>query len=372
MNTRRDFLQKFTISALALPLLSFTDSERIANFYQQAYDGPVLRVAIMGLGSYGSRVADAIQSCKMVKLVGVISGTPSKIVDWQKKYNIPEKNCYNYENFDAVKNNKDIDAVYIITPNSQHKDQAIRVAKAGKHIICEKPMALNAKEGVEMIEACKKANVQLLVGYRMHFEANTLEVIRMRNEGEFGKILFFQGLSGFPIGDPTQWRLNKKLAGGGSLMDIGIYSINGARYMVGEDPIWVTAQETKTNPVKFKEGVDETIQFQLGFPGGAVASCLSTYSMGNLDRFFLNGEKGFAEMQPSTGYGPIKGRTNKGELTKPHVTHQTVQMDEMAAIILSGKQPLVAVDGNEGLKDLKIIDGIYLAVKTGKKVDLKF
>lgn len=371
MNTRRDFLQKFTLSALALPLLSFTDSESIAKFYQQTYDGPVLRVAIMGLGSYGSRVAEAIQSCKMVKVVGVISGTPSKIADWQKKYNIPKKNCYNYENFDAVKNNKDIDAVYIITPNSLHKDQAIRVAKAGKHVICEKPMAINAKEGEEMIEACKKANVQLLVGYRMHFEANTLEVIRMRNEGEFGKILFFQGLSGFPIGDPTQWRLNKQLAGGGSLMDIGIYSINGARYMVGEDPIWVTAQETKTNPVKFKEGVDETIQFQLGFPGGAVASCLSTYSMGNLDRFFLNGEKGFAEMQPSTGYGPIKGRTNKSELTKPHVTHQTVQMDEMAAIILSGKQPLVAVDGHEALKDLKIIDGIYLAVKTGKKVDLK-
>jgi predicted dehydrogenase len=119
--------------------------------------------------------------------------------------------------------------------------------------------------------------------------------------------LFFQGLSGFPIGDPNQWRLNRQLAGGGAMMDIGIYSINGSRYMVGEEPTWVTAQETKTDFVKFKEGVDETIQFQLGFPSGAVASCLSTYSMNNLDRFFLNGQKGFAELQPATGYGPIKG-----------------------------------------------------------------
>jgi len=209
------------------------------------------------------------------------------------------------------------------------------------------------------------------VGYRMHFEPKTLEVIRMRKNGDFGKIMFFQGLTGFRIGDPTQWRLKKDLAGGGSMMDIGIYSINGARYMVGEEPVWVTAQEVKTNFEKFKDGVDETITFQFGFPSGATASCLSTYNMNYLDRFFLNGEKGFAEMQPSSGYGPIKGRTNKGELDFPHVTHQTVQMDEMSDIILQGKQPVVPVDGEEGVKDMKIIDAIYQAIKTGKKVDLK-
>ncbi len=370
MDSRRNFLQKLTASALALyiPRYGLASTK---NFYNHSYEGPVLRVAIMGLGSYGTRVADAMQACKMAKLVGLISGTPSKIKDWQSKYNIPAKNCYNYENFDLIKDNPEIDAVYVITPNALHHDQVIRVAKAGKHVICEKPMALNAKEGQEMIEACKKANVKLLVGYRMHFEPKTLEIIRMRKEGELGKITFFQGLCGFKIGDPNQWRLNRQLAGGGSMMDIGIYAINGARYMVGEEPIWVTAEETKTNHEKFKEGVDETVQFQLGFPGGAVASCLSTYSMNNLDRFFLNAEKGFAELQPSTGYGPIKGRTNKGELNQPHVTHQTTQMEEMAEIILRGKQPIVPVDGEEALKDLKIIDAIYFAVKTGKKVDLK-
>ncbi|MDX2047503.1 MAG: Gfo/Idh/MocA family oxidoreductase [Chitinophagaceae bacterium] len=371
MTSRRNFLQKLTASAIALPFLPENLPAAISNISHEPYDGPVLRVAIMGLGSYGTRVAEAMLSCRMAKLTGVISGTPSKIKTWQEKYGIAEKNCYNYENFDAIKDNPDIDAVYITTPNGLHKDEAVRVAKAGKHVICEKPMAINAKEGREMVAACKKANVKLLVGYRMHFEPKTLEIIRMRKDGEFGKVLFFQGLSGFRIGDPSQWRLNRKLAGGGAMMDIGIYSINGSRYMIGEDPIWVTAQETKTDPVKFKEGVDETILFQLGFPGGAVASCLSTYVLNNLDRFFLNGEKGFAEMQPSTGYGPIKARTNKAELTHPHVTHQTVQMDEMSAIILQGKTPVVPVDGEEGLKDLIIIDAIYEAVKTGKKVALK-
>lgn len=371
MNSRRDFLQKLTTSAIALPFLPLYGSSEQLAFYDQLYEGPVLRVAIMGLGSYGTRVAEAMQTCKRAKLVGVISGTPAKIKDWQSKYDIPEKNCYNYENYDSVKDNPDIDAIYVITPNALHHEAVLRIAAAGKHAICEKPMALNAQEGQEMVDACNKANVKLLVGYRMHFEPNTLEIIRMRNDGEFGKVMFFQGLSGFKIGDPTQWRLDKELAGGGSLMDIGIYSINGARYMVGEEPIWVTAQETKTDPIKFKEGVDETIQFQLGFPSGAVASCLSTYSMNHLDRFFLNGDKGFAELQPSTGYGPIKGRTHKGELKKPHVTHQTVQMDQMAGIILAGEQAIVPVDGAEAVKDLKIIDAIYDVCKTGGKKELE-
>jgi predicted dehydrogenase len=372
MKTRRVFLQKASLSAMALavPVLSPL-SARSDSFFSARKDSKVLRVAIMGLGSYGTRVAEAIQKCARTKLVGVISGTPSKVENWKGKYNIPAKNCYNYDNFDAIKDNPDIDAVYVITPNALHKDQVIRVAKAGKHAICEKPMAVNSADGQAMVDACKAAGVQLLIGYRMHFEPNTLEVIRMRKAGEFGEIRFFQGLSGFVIGDPNQWRLDPALSGGGAMMDIGIYSINGARYMIGEEPIWVTAQETKSNPEKFKEGIDETITFQLGFASGATASCLSTYYMNNLDKFYLNGSKGWAEMKPSTGYGPIKGETHKGALTEPIVTHQTVQMDEMAAIIFDGKKPEVPVDGEEGMKDMKIIDAIFKAVKTGEKVMLK-
>lgn len=370
MNSRRNFLEKIAVSAIGIPFLSFTDASCIERPAAVA-DGKVLRVAIMGLGSYGTRVADAMQSCTRAKLVGVISGTPSKIRNWQSKYNIPEKNCYNYENFDNIKNNPDIDAVYVITPNGLHKDQSIRVAKAGKHVICEKPMAVNATEAQEMVDACKAANVKLLIGYRMHFEPKTLEIVRMRMDGELGKIRFFQGLSGFTIGDPKQWRLNKQLSGGGAMMDIGIYSVNGSRYMTGEEPIWVTAQETKTDTTKFKEGIDETIQFELGFPSGAVASCLSTYNMNYLDRFFVTGEKGYGLLYPATGYGPIEGGTNKGKLTQPHKTHQTVQMDEMAAIIFDGKKPVIPVDGEEGVKDMKIIEAIYEAIRTGKSTEIK-
>lgn len=369
---RRDFLQKLAATAAAVPLLSpyraFAQTDRASTGSDQ---GRTLRVALMGLGSYAERVAEAMQSCKRARVAGLISGTPSKLREWGTKFGVPERSRYDYQNFDRIKDDPDIDAVYIITPNALHREQAIRVAKAGKHVICEKPMAVNAREGQDMVDACADAGVKLLVGYRLHFEPKTLEVIRMRKAGEFGKILFFQGLSGFRIGDPDQWRLDKALAGGGALMDIGIYAINGARYMVGEDPVWVTAQETKTDPVKFKDGVDETIQFQLGFPSGTVASCLSTYQMNHLDRFFMTGEQGFAELQPATGYGPIRGRTHEGELTQPHATHQTIQMDEMAGILLDGKKPVVPVDGEEGLKDLKIIDAIYAACESGGRRELR-
>jgi len=364
MYSRRKFLHQVSASAI---MMGLPVTNGFAKMLDTSYEGPVLRVALLGLGSYATRVADAMQSCTRAKLVGAISGTPQKLKDWQTKYNIPEKNCYSYDTFDQIKNNQDIDAVYVITPNSLHRSFVLRTASAGKHAICEKPMALNAKEGQEMVDACKKANVKFLIGYRMHFEPKTLEIIRQRKEGSFGKILYFNGQTGFKIGDPKQWRLNKELAGGGAMMDIGIYSINGARYMIGEEPVWVTAQETKTDPVKFKDGVDETILFQLGFPSGAVASCLSTYAMSNLDRFFLDGDKGFAELKPATGYGPIEGRTSLGELNSPHVTHQTVQMDEMASIILENKKPIVPVDGEEGVKDMRIIDAIFKAVKSGKK-----
>lgn len=368
MTTRRDFLDKMKVTALGLPLLYHSNPLLAAT--ETPYQGPVLRVALMGLGSYANRVAEAMRECKMAKVTGLVSGTPTKIPKWQKAHNVPDKNCYNYENFDKIKDNPDIDAVYIITPNALHHPQTLRVAKAKKHVICEKPMATNAKDAQEMVDVCKANGVKLLIGYRMHFEPKTVAVIKMRQAGEFGRIRFFQGQSGFRIGDPTQWRLNKELAGGGAMMDIGIYSINGSRYMVGEEPVWVTAQETKTDPEKFKEGVDETIQFQMGFPSGAVASCLSTYQMRHLDRFFMTGDDGFVEMKPSTGYGPIEGRTHNGPLTQPHITHQTIQMDEMAQIILQDKKPLVSVSGEEGVKDMKIIEAIYKAAKTGMRVEV--
>ncbi len=193
MDSRRNFLQKLGLSALAINLAPVTGwAKGKPEISNTPYDGPVLRVAIMGIGVYGNIVARALVTSTKAKLVGVISGSPAKVKDWQTKYGIPDKNVYNYENFEDIKNNPDIDCIYVIVPNFLHKPYVLRAAKTGKHIISEKPLGLNGKEAQEIVDGCKKAGVKLLVGYRMHFEPKNLEIIAMRNAGDFGKIIYRQ------------------------------------------------------------------------------------------------------------------------------------------------------------------------------------
>lgn len=365
MNTRRDFLQKISmgLGAAALsPLISqasFLSASKVS--------GRKLNVALMGLGGYAGIVARAMRQCQMATLTGIVTGTPSKIETWKKDYNIADKNIYNYDNLQNIAKNPDIDVVYITTPNSLHHKHVLQVAATGKHVICEKPLADTAQQAREMIAACKKAGVKFYVGYRLHFQPHTRELIRMRQAGEFGKVMHVNNYMGFKIGDPTQWRLKKALAGGGAMMDVGVYALNGARYATGEEPIWVTAQESKTDPVKFAE-VDETITFQLGFPSGAIAECGTTYNFNNFERLYMIGEKGFAELSPAFGYGPIKGRTHLGEMQIQDVTHQAAQMDGLADCILNGK-PDPNMTGEEGLKDMIVIDAVYESIrKNGQKI----
>jgi predicted dehydrogenase len=366
MNTRRDFLKKMTAASMVLPLMADNTI-----FNQSPVETKQLRVALIGLGSYATRVAEAMKTCKNAKLVGAVSGTPSKLEKWMKDYDLPKENCYSYTNFDKIKDNPNIDLVYVILPNSMHHEFTLRAAKAGKHVLCEKPMSVNVKQAEEMIAACKTANVKLYIGYRMHYEPFTRELIRLRTSGELGKILFVNSSLGFKIGDPTQWRLKRALAGGGAMMDVGIYSINGARYATGEDPLWVVAHESKTDLEKFKE-VDETIVWQMGFPSGVVANCATTYNFNCPELLHVSGEKGFVELSPCYGYGPIKGKTHKGVMDQPAVTHQTLQMDGIADCILNNT-PDLKMDGNEGLKDMKIIEAIFKSVaKKGKKVFVKY
>jgi predicted dehydrogenase len=357
--SRRKFLS--TVGAGAT-LLSFST---VPGFSWQ--DNRKLGIALVGLGSYSTgRLAPALQETSKCYLAGIVTGTPEKAEKWKKQYNISEKNVYNYQTFDRIADNKSIDIVYVVLPNAMHHEFVIRAAKAGKHVICEKPMAVSAKECQEMIDACKKAGVKLGIGYRLHSEPHTQEAMRVGQEKVFGNVKIVESSMGFKIGDPTQWRLKKSLAGGGAMMDVGIYAIQGARYSTGEEPVSVTAQEFKTDPVKFKE-VDETIFWQMEFPSGAVSNSITSYST-SVERLFIGAENGWLELRPAFGYGPIKGRTSKGELNLPHVNHQARHMDDFAACLLENRE--TSVGGEEGLRDLKVIEAIYKAIKTGGKVTI--
>jgi predicted dehydrogenase len=172
---------------------------------------------------------------------------------------------------------------------------------------------------------------------------------------------------GFRIGDPNQWRLKHDLAGGGALMDVGIYALQGARYVSGEEPIEVFATETKTDKTKFKE-VDESILWSMRFPSGLMANCGTTYLVGGMNRLFAGAESGWFQLDPAYSYGGLKGKTSKGELDFPQVDHFAAEMDDFASCILNSRPS--RVPGEEGLRDVKIMTAIYESIRRGRPVKL--
>jgi predicted dehydrogenase len=287
-----------------------------------------------------------------------------------KKYDIPKANVYDYKTFDRIIDNKDIDVVYVVLPNSMHREFVVRAAQAGKHVICEKPMAITPSDCQAMIDACKKADRQLAVGYRLHYEPFTKEVMRLGQQKVFGAVKFVEASDAFRIGDPTQWRMKKAMSGGGALMDVGIYAIQGARYVTGEEPVSVTAQfSPKTDPQKFKD-VEETMFWQFQFPSGAVSNSTTSYTAG-VERLYASCQDGWFELSPAFGYGPLKGRTSKGPIDMPVVNHQATHMDAVCKDLLDGKKLPDHITGEEGLRDVKLLQAIYRAAETGRKIDLK-
>lgn len=357
--SRRSFLSKAVAGASLFSLPSLHSSGK-----PLVPDERKLGVALVGLGGYSEhRLAPALQETRFCELRGIVTGTPAKVDKWKSRYGIKDQNVYSYETFDRIADNKDIDIIYVVLPNSMHHEYVIRAAKTGKHVICEKPMAVSVKECEEMIAACKKARVRLFIGYRLHFEPYTMEAMRIGQKKEFGKVKNVISEMGFRIGDPNQWRLKKALAGGGAMMDVGVYAIQGARYSVGEEPLYVTAQEYKTDPVKFKE-VDETIYWQMEFPGGTVSNLSTTYAS-SIEKLFISAENGWLELRPAFGYGPIQGKTHKGLLQLPEVNHQAVQLDGMSRCIMEGTS--TTATGEEGLRDMKVIEAIYKSIAQGGK-----
>lgn len=368
--SRRAFVHNFGVGVGATAVITSLPSFiTLHESSSQTYDGKKLNVALCGLGRYAGYLAEGLEISKYCRLAGIITGTPSKALDWKKKYSIPEKNIYNYQNFDEIIHNKDIDLVYVVLPNAMHKEFVIRAAKAGKHIIVEKPMAITASDCQEMIAACKKANVQLAVGYRLHYEPYNLEIKRLGQEKVFGQVRLMETSLGYKTSDTIDWHLKKALSGGGPLVNLGIYCVQASRYVLGEEPISVTAQFGPiTNKTKFAE-VEESITWQLNFPSGAVCNSSSSYSCG-IDRLYAAADDGFFELSPAISYGPFKGKTSKGDLNFPEINQQQTQLNEIGKVLLENKQLPTHITGEEGLKDVAILQAIYEAASTGKKVSL--
>ncbi len=360
--TRRQFCKATALAAASLPFFNMPTAKA-------GQPGKKLGFALVGLGSLSThQIAPALQTTQYCRLAGIVTGTPAKAVKWKQQYDIPDKNIYNYDTLEQMADNPDIDVVYVVTPNALHAESTIKAAKAGKHVLCEKPMEISVEKCEQMIAACKQAGRQLAIGYRLHFEPNNLECVRLARSKMWGDLKMIDAGFGFPIGDPTQWRLKKSLAGGGCLMDVGIYALQATRYLSGEEPVSVSAISTVTDPVKFKE-VEESITWQLKFPSGLLAKCAASYRFPGMEGFTAYAESGWWKLDPAYGYGGISGRRSDGQtIDLGHIDQFAAEMDNFAQCILAD-QP-TSVPGEEGLRDVKIMMSIYEAARTGKAIDL--
>lgn len=323
-----------------------------------------LGIALVGLGTYSEgQLAPALQETQHCYLAGLVSGSPDKLSKWGQQYNLPDTACYNYENFDAIKDNADIDIVYVVLPNALHTEYVIRAAKAGKHVICEKPLAITVEECDQMIAACKKAGKMLSVGYRLHFEPHNCEAARLGQQKVYGRINLIEADHG--LKEVQGWRIDKALAGGGPLMDVGIYCVQAVRYVTGMEPIAVTAQEGfKKDHEKFAT-VEESITWQMEMPDGTIAKCASSYSE-KQSRLRVEAENGWFKLDPAYPYKGVKGQTSDGEMNFLVVNQQALQMDDFALCIKEEKP--TSVPGEEGRQDVKILQAIYKAMETGERV----
>jgi len=326
-----------------------------------------LGFALVGLGNLSTnQLAPAFQRTRYCRLAGIVTGTPAKAVRWKARYGIPDDCVYDYDTMGRMEHNADIDVAYIVTPNGLHARDTIAAARAGKHVLCEKPMEISPERCEAMIAECERAGRQLAIGYRCQFEPHHRECIRLAREEAFGPLRLIDAGFGFRIGDPSQWRLDRSLAGGGPLMDVGIYALQSARMLTGEEPTQVTAVETKTDPVKF-HSVEETLAFQLTFPSGVAAGCLTSYNATGMNAFRAFGTTGAFGLDEAYGYSPPRGwRSDDAALRFDPVDQFATEMDAFARCILDGRP--TSVPGEEGLRDVRIMMATYQAARTGVAV----
>jgi predicted dehydrogenase len=326
-----------------------------------------LGIALVGLGNYaGGQLAPALQLTSHCYLAGIVTGTPEKEKQWAEKYQIPLGNIYNYKTFDSIADNKDIDIVYVVLPNSMHAEYTIRAAQAGKHVICEKPMANNVEDCVKMIDACKKAGKKLSIGYRLYFDPFHNKMMELGQHKVYGNITQLSSKFAFELKNPNAWRINKELAGGGPLVDLGIYSIEGSIYTAGELPISVLAKDITKNKGFFKQ-VEGSLEWEMQFPSGFTSKCYTSYE-DQVSYLKAEAEKGTFELTNAFSYNGIQGRTPEGAMNFPVVNQQALQMDDFALCVKNDKT--TKVPGELGMRDVYLIRKVYEAAETGKRVML--
>jgi predicted dehydrogenase len=362
MTARRRFITQ-AAAAVAAPFISTRVTRALAAAAEKK-----LGFALCGLGGLSSdQIAPALRRTAHCRLTAIITDTPAKAASWRSQYDIPERSVYTYDTMHRMADNPDIDVVYVVTPNALHLDNALAAFKAGKHVFCEKPLEISVERCRQMLDAAQTARRMLGVAYRCQFEPHHLECMRLARSREFGAVKVIDAYFGYNS-PPGVWRLKRALAGGGPLLDVGIYALQATRYISGEEPNWVCATTTQGDPTRFAE-VEETILWQARFPSGAVSHCGASYNAAPAGYFRVLAEHGWFGLDPAFNYTGIRGTRSDGKaIDFPATDHFAVEMDDFARCIREKKPSKVS--GEEGLRDVRIMMALYESARTGKPVEL--
>lgn len=344
---------------------------------QSLPDAPDQRVgfALVGLGAYAlNQIAPNLANTRHGRLAALVSGNAEKANAVVEAYGIDQDHVYSYDTFDQIAEDETVDVVYVVLPNAQHREWTERAFRAGKHVLCEKPMAGTVEDCEAMIGAAESAGKRLMIAYRAQFDPYNLKAIDLIREGAVGDVKLLSTEHGRPLDldDPRdQWRARQDLASGGSLYDIGIYSVNGARYLTGEEPTEVTARY-RPGSGRSEVTVEEGVEWTLLFPSGAIANSASSYLTASANRMTVEGTEGSLTLDPATSYYVRNLTVKTGDQRTEHVIQQANQfarmLDEMALAVRENREPKTS--GLEGLRDVRIMQAIYHAAQTGETVRL--
>jgi predicted dehydrogenase len=331
--------------------------------------------AVVGLGSIAkSSILPAFRNCKKARLIAIVGRDANQTTQLAKKYDVSSQ--YKSEQYAACLANPEVSAIYIATPQSEHEHLTIRAARAGKHVLCEKPLAATVKQAAAMVEACRANRVLLMTAYRKYYEPSTVYLKQLIQSGKLGRIdvihTAFSELH--KPGISISWLLDLKIAGGGPLMDLGVYCVNTSRWLVEEDPIEVIAQAWVNDKIRFKE-VEEGISFRLRFPSGLIVQGSSTYSAAPSSFIFVQGSKGWASLSPAFPFDEERQLVQK--IGKKQILRKFKVLDEFAPEIDAFAEAIqngasVQADGEQGHRDMIIIDAIYQSARSKQPVDISY
>jgi predicted dehydrogenase len=328
----------------------------------------IVRYAVVGAGHIAqAAVLPAFAHARRnSRLVAIVSGDRAKRRELARRYAL--EHVFDYDEYDACL--QAVDAVYIALPNSMHAEYTIRAARAGVHVLVEKPMAVTAADCRRMISACAKHRVKLMVAYRLHFEGINLDVIDRVRRGDIGDPKFFSSCFSMSVrrGDIR----TRREYGGGTLYDIGVYCINAARYLFRAEPRDVLALSVNSGVAKLSE-VDETTAAILRFDDGRVASFVTSFNAADVAEYRIVGTKGDLHVNPAYEYAAGLGYTLTvaGKQTKKSLGKRDQFAPELlhfSQCIIDDREP--EPSGAEGMQDVGIVEALYASARTGRAVRL--